>query len=149
MTNFYTTLAHGPETAEAPKNGTIRTARRCEGCCSLPGRQPFFGLCLCRAEADSSFPNDGACDPVSIIGTGTVAPTISREWRNQWLTKDARQKQAGRSIDERIQNFGRSATRTRKERLCESRPALPTVSRRKDSFGIASMPATMGVWRLS
>ena len=58
----------------------------------------------------------GPRDPVPIIGAGIVAATIPREWRNRWLEEDGRRSWAARSTDVRIQNFGRSATRTRKEK---------------------------------
>ena len=47
------------------------------------GHQPFAGVCLCRAKADSPLPHDGPLDPLPTVGAGRVAPAISCEWRNR------------------------------------------------------------------
>jgi len=60
------------------------------------------------ASLSSPFPDDGALDPVPIVRTGSVAPTIPRKWRNQWLNEDGRQSRRGRSISAQTPSSGRS-----------------------------------------
>jgi hypothetical protein len=57
--------------------------------------------------------------------------------------------QMGRSTNERILSFGRSAIGTRKEKSYGSQQAHPIVSRPSASFGIGSTRETTEVWRPS
>ena len=73
----------GPVAADIPKvEGfekpvDVRTAAR------FLGISPSLVYAYVERKQIPPLPNDGPRDPVQTLGTGRVAPTVSREWRNQ------------------------------------------------------------------